>query len=70
MVIWSHFLSAVMFNVMFHMINKRALLVEVWCTSLNFCLFQNNFASLKGPKWVLFRQKKYLGGPRLAHCTT
>jgi len=45
------------------MINKRALLVEVWCTliSLNFYLFiiifQNNFASLRGPKWVLFRIK-------------
>jgi len=26
--------------------------------SLNFYLFQNNFASLRGPKWVLFRLKK------------
>jgi len=44
------------------MINKRALLVEVRCTliSLNFYLFQNNFASLRGPKWVLFRLKKIL----------
>jgi len=44
------------------MINKRALLVEVWCTliSLNFYLFRNNFASLRGPKWVLFRLKKFL----------
>jgi len=47
---------------MFHMINKRALLVEVSCTliSLNFYLFQNNFASLGGPKCVLFRLKKIL----------
>jgi len=45
MVIWSHYLNTGMFNVMFHMINKRALLVEVSCTliSLNFYLFQNNF---------------------------
>jgi len=47
---------------MFHMINKRALLVEVRCTfiSLNFIIFQNNFASLRGPKWVLFRLKRFL----------
>jgi len=33
------------------MINKRPLLVKVWCTSisLNFYLFQINFASLRGP---------------------
>jgi len=44
------------------MINKQTLLVEVWCTliSLNFYLFQNNFASLRGPKWVLFRLQKFL----------
>jgi len=44
---------------MFHMINKRALLVAVWCTliSLKVYLFQNDFASLRGPKWVLFRRK-------------
>jgi len=44
------------------MINKRAHVVEVWCTliSLNFYLFQNNFVSLRGPKWVLFRLKKFL----------
>ena len=47
------------FNVMVHMTNERVLLVEVWCTliSLNFYLFQNNFASLRSPKWVLFRLK-------------
>jgi len=45
---------------MFHIINKRALFVEVWCTliSFNFYLFQNNFASL-GAKWVLFRLKNF-----------
>jgi len=44
------------------MINKRALLVEVWCTliSLNFYLFQNNFANVRGLKWVLFRLKGFL----------
>jgi len=47
------------------MTNKRALLVEVWCTfiSLNFYLFQNNFASLRGPKWFLFRLKKFSWRP-------
>jgi len=52
-------------NVTFHMINKRTLLVEVWCTSisLNFYLFQNNFASLRGPKWVLFQLKKFSWRP-------
>ena len=47
---------------MFHMINKRALLLEVWCTLiiLNFYLFQKNFANLRGPKWVLFRLKRFL----------
>jgi len=36
---------------MFHMISKRALLVEVWCTLISFILylFQNNFVSLRGP---------------------
>jgi len=50
---------------MFHKINKRAHLVEVWCTliSLNFYLFQNNFATLRGPEWVLFRLKKLSWGP-------
>jgi len=59
-------------KVMFHMIIKRGFLVEVWCTliSLNFYLFQNNFASLRGPKLVLFRRKVSLVGPILAHCTT
>ena len=27
---------------------------------VNFYSFQNNFASLKGPKWVLFRLKRFL----------
>ena len=47
---------------MFHMINKRALLLEVWCTLiiLNFYLFQKNFTNLRGPKWVLFRLKRFL----------
>jgi len=47
---------------MFHMINKRAHLVEVWCTliSLNLYFFQNYFASPRGPKWVLFRLKRFL----------
>jgi len=52
MVIWSRILSTVMF--LRNMINKRAHLVEV-CSpliSLNFYFFQNNFASLRGPKWV------------------
>jgi len=42
------------------MINKRVLLVEVRCTliSLNFYLFQNNFASIRSPKWVLLRLKR------------
>jgi len=33
------------------MFNKRALLVEAWCTfiTVNFYLFQNNFATL-GPQ--------------------
>jgi len=36
---------------MFHVINKRALLVEVWCTliSLNFYLFQKNLQVLGAP---------------------
>ena len=44
------------------MIKKRALFVEVWCTSisLNFYLFQNNFASLRDPKWIIFRLKWFL----------
>jgi len=42
---------------MFHMINKRALLVEV---CLSFYIFQNNFASHRGRKWVLFRLKTFL----------
>jgi len=52
------------FNEMFHMINKQAL-VEVWCTliSLNFSLFQNIFASLKGPKMGLFRLKNFSWRP-------
>ena len=47
---------------MFRMINKEALLVEVSCTiiSLNFYLFHNNFASFRGPKWVLSRLKRFL----------
>jgi len=51
-----------MFNIMFHMINKRALLVEVSFTlvSLNFYLFQNNFATLRTPKWVMLRLKRFL----------
>ena len=55
----------VRFNTMFHMISKRALLVEVWCTliSLTFDLFQINFACLRGPKWALFRLKRSLGDP-------
>jgi len=28
--------------------------------SLNFYLFQKKFASLRGPKWVLFRLKRFL----------
>jgi len=34
------------------MINKQALLIEVWCTfvSHNFYLYQINCASLRGPK--------------------
>jgi len=72
----SHYLNTGMFfDIMFHMINKQALLVEVWCTliSLNFYLFRNNFASLyRGPKWVLFRLNKFLleGLPecRSRHC--
>jgi len=53
------------------MTNKRALLVEVWCTliSLNFYLFQNNFASLRGPKWVFFRLQRFLLGT-LGGCIT
>jgi len=37
------------FNIIFHMIKKGALLVQVWCTfiSFNFYLFQNNFSSLR-----------------------
>ena len=52
------------FNVMFHVINKRAI-VEVWCTliSLNFSLFRNIFASLRGPKRGLFRRKKFSWRP-------
>jgi len=44
------------------MINKRALLVAVQRTliSPNIYLFQNNFASPWGPKWVLFRLKRSL----------
>jgi len=51
-----------MFNIMFHMINKRALLVEVSFTlvSLNFYLFQNNFATLRTPKWVMLHLKRFL----------
>jgi len=47
---------------MFHMIKKRTLLVEISCTliSLNFYLFQIKFASLRGPKGVLFRLKRFL----------
>jgi len=57
------------FNVMFHMINKRGLLVEVRHTliSLNLYLFQNYFASLGGPKWALFHQKKFLYTGSLHH---
>ena len=52
----------VCFNIMFRMINKRALLVEVWWAliSLIFYLFQNNFASFRSPKWVLFRPKRFI----------
>jgi len=55
-------LVAVCFDIIFQMINKRALLAEASCMSisLNFYLFQNNFASLRGPKWVLFRLKRFL----------
>jgi len=55
---------------MFRMSNKRALLVEVWCTSINlsFHSFQNNFATL-GPKMGFIPPEKIsLGGP--AHSTT
>ena len=47
------------------MINKQALLLEVWCTliSLNFYLFQNNFARLRSSKWVLFRLKNFSWRP-------
>jgi len=46
------------------MINERAL-VEIWCTSisLNFYSFQNDFASLRGPKWVLLRLKNFSWRP-------
>ena len=62
MVILSHYFNTGVFNLMFHMINKPALLVEVWCTliSLNFYLFQNNFGSLSGSKWILFHLKRFL----------
>ena len=47
---------------MFRMINKPAPIVELWCTliSRNFYFFQNNFASIRGPKWILFRLKRFL----------
>jgi len=47
---------------MFHMTHKQTPLVEVQCTliSLNFYLFQNNFATLRGTKWVLFHLKRFL----------
>jgi len=45
------------------MINERALLVEVWCTliSLNFYLFQIDFASLRGPNGFCSAQKYFSG---------
>jgi len=54
---------------MFHMINKRALLVEVWCTfiSLNFYLFQNNFATLGSQNGFCSPKKVSLGGPGCGH---
>jgi len=65
MVIWSHFWVPLCFHVMFHMINKRARFVEVWCTliSLSFYIFQNNFSSLRGHKCVVFRLKKFSWRP-------
>jgi len=52
-----------MFNTMFHMINKRAL-VEIPRTliSLNFYLFQNNFV-LEAPNGFNPPKKIPLGGP-------
>jgi len=38
------------------MIKKRALQKF----GIHFYLFQTNFASLRGPKWVLFRLKRFL----------
>ena len=44
---------------MFHMIKKRALQKF----DGHFYIFQNNFASLRGPKWVLFRLKRFFLEP-------
>jgi len=40
-------------------INEHFLKYDVLINS-DFYLFQNNFASLRGPKWVLYRLKKFL----------
>jgi len=52
---------------MFHMIYKRALLVEVSYTliRLNFHFFQNNFASFRGPNQFCSAWKDFSWRPCL-----